>query len=194
MRGTRGTWPIRLGESELRLIQRERACAPEISWANVFGSAPDLEVSQLAVELALGAEMLSRRLTLQSNYDTAPDFFCLRASIRHRTITGPMHKICLVTGWSGVIGSEATACFHESGFKVHGVDNKQREKFFGPQGNTRWNQERLQRTLKQFAHHELDIRNRLGVEKLVKLLIPAVIIHTAAQPEANLRGNRRFLA
>jgi nucleoside-diphosphate-sugar epimerase len=53
-----------------------------------------------------------------------------------------MHKLCLVTGCSGLIGSEVTAFFHENGFKVHGVDNNQREKFFGPQGNTRWNQER----------------------------------------------------
>jgi nucleoside-diphosphate-sugar epimerase len=32
-------------------------------------------------------------------------------------------KICLVTGSSGLIGSEVSAYFHERGFTVHGVDN-----------------------------------------------------------------------
>jgi CDP-paratose 2-epimerase len=103
-----------------------------------------------------------------------------------------MNKLCLVTGSSGLIGSEVTAFFHENGFKIHGVDNNQREKFFGPQGNTRWNQQRLQGALKNFAHHELDIRNRAGVEELVKSIKPAVIIHTAAQPSHDLAAQIPF--
>ena len=103
-----------------------------------------------------------------------------------------MNKLCLVTGSSGLIGSEVTAFFHENGFKIHGVDNNQREKFFGPQGNTRWNQQRLQSALKNFAHHELDIRNRAGVEELVKSIKPAVIIHTAAQPSHDLAAQIPF--
>src|SRR5258706_10969626 len=97
-----------------------------------------------------------------------------------------MNKLCLVTGSSGLIGSEVAAFFHEQGFKIHGVDNNQREIFFGSQGNTRWNQQRLQSALKNFEHHELDIRNRASVEELVKSLKPAVIIHTAAQPSHDL--------
>src|ERR1043165_10264013 len=81
-----------------------------------------------------------------------------------------MSKVCLVTGSSGLIGSEVTAFFHERGFAVHGVDNNQREAFFGAQGNTRWNQERLSQSLKNFSHHELDIRDRAGVLKLVEQL------------------------
>ena len=83
-----------------------------------------------------------------------------------------MSKACLVTGSSGLIGSEVAAFFHERGFGVHGVDNNQREAFFGPQGNTRWNQERLQRTLAGFTHHEVDIRDRAAVLELVKTLSP----------------------
>jgi len=56
-----------------------------------------------------------------------------------------MSKNCLVTGSSGLIGSEVAAFFHGRGFAVHGVDNNQREVFFGPPGNTRWNQERCGR-------------------------------------------------
>src|SRR5208283_1895481 len=103
-----------------------------------------------------------------------------------------MSKNCLVTGSSGLIGSEVTAFFHARGFAVHGVDNNQREAFFGPQGNTRWNQERLCRTLEGFTHHELDIRDRQAVLKLVQSLKPAVIIHTAAQPSHDLAASIPF--
>jgi CDP-paratose 2-epimerase len=92
-------------------------------------------------------------------------------------------KTALVTGSSGLIGSEVCAYFaHELGFQIHGVDNNQRAVFFGPPGDTRWNQRRLQETLPGFLHHELDIRDRAGVLALVRELRPSVIVHTAAQP------------
>ena len=92
-------------------------------------------------------------------------------------------KTLLVTGSSGLIGSEVCVYFgRELGYEVHGLDNNQRAVFFGPQGDTRWNQQRLQRDLPGFAHHELDIRNRNGVLSLIKDLRPKVIVHTAAQP------------
>ncbi|HEY4302408.1 MAG TPA: NAD-dependent epimerase/dehydratase family protein [Candidatus Didemnitutus sp.] len=93
-----------------------------------------------------------------------------------------MTRKILVTGSSGLIGSEVCVDFAGQGYAVHGVDNNQRAVFFGPQGDTRWNQERLSRELKGFSHHELDIRNRAGVLALVKELRPDVIVHTAAQP------------
>jgi CDP-paratose 2-epimerase len=92
-----------------------------------------------------------------------------------------LHNI-LVTGSSGLVGSEVAAFFHTQGFVVHGIDNNQRAVFFGPQGDTRWSQETLMRTLPNFRHHELDIRDRGGMLSLVKELKPACIIHTAAQP------------
>jgi CDP-paratose 2-epimerase len=94
-----------------------------------------------------------------------------------------MTKKLLVTGSSGLIGSEVCVYFaKELGFTVHGVDNNQRAVFFGPQGDTRWNQHRLSETLPGFVHHEVDIRNRTGVLDLVKTIRPDVIVHTAAQP------------
>ncbi len=95
--------------------------------------------------------------------------------------TADMRKL-LVTGSSGLIGSEVSCFFDELGWEVHGVDNNQRELFFGPQGNTRWNQKRLQDKLKHFNHHELDIRNRIGVLSLVQNIKPDAIVHCAAQP------------
>ncbi|HEY0257026.1 MAG TPA: NAD-dependent epimerase/dehydratase family protein [Candidatus Methylacidiphilales bacterium] len=92
-------------------------------------------------------------------------------------------KTLLVTGSSGLIGSEVCVYFaRELGYQVHGLDNNQRAVFFGPQGDTRWNQQRLLRDLPGFIHHELDIRDRAGVLALLKELKPSVIVHTAAQP------------
>ena len=88
----------------------------------------------------------------------------------------------LVTGSSGLIGSEVSLFFASQGAQIHGVDNNQRAAFFGPQGDTRWNQSRLQKQIPNFQHHELDIRDRQGVIDLVASISPDVIIHTAAQP------------
>lgn len=91
-------------------------------------------------------------------------------------------SLILVTGSSGLIGSEVVTFFHGKGFAVHGLDSNQRAVFFGPQGDTLWRQQQLIDTLPNFRHHDLDIRNRQGVLDLVKMLKPSGIIHTAAQP------------
>ena len=89
----------------------------------------------------------------------------------------------LVTGSSGLIGSEVVIHFARIGWDIHGVDNNQRAVFFGPQGDTRWNQRRLSETLgKGFTHHELDIRDRSGVLELLKTIRPDAVVHAAAQP------------
>jgi CDP-paratose 2-epimerase len=91
-------------------------------------------------------------------------------------------RTVLVSGSSGLIGSEVCTYFSQLGYAVHGVDNNQRAVFFGEQGDTRWNQRRLQATLRDFTHHELDLRDRSGLLDLVRTLRPSAIVHTAAQP------------
>ncbi len=91
-------------------------------------------------------------------------------------------KVALITGSSGLIGSEVCSYFSLKGYRIHGVDNNQRAVFFGSGGDTRWNQRRLQSELSDFVHHELDIRDRAGLLALIKEVKPDVIVHTAAQP------------
>jgi CDP-paratose 2-epimerase len=98
----------------------------------------------------------------------------------------------LVTGSSGLIGSEVVSHFAPQGWKVFGVDNNQRADFFGPAGDTRWNQRRLAQTFPAFTHVELDIRDRGGVEKLLADLRPELIVHAAAQPSHDLAASRPF--
>ncbi|HXG69139.1 MAG TPA: NAD-dependent epimerase/dehydratase family protein [Gemmatimonadaceae bacterium] len=91
-------------------------------------------------------------------------------------------KTLLITGSSGLIGSEVVSFFATDGCVIHGIDNNMRAEFFGPSGDTRWNQARLESTYENFHHHELDVRDRAGVSELLKTIRPTAIIHTAAQP------------
>ena len=78
-----------------------------------------------------------------------------------------MNKILLVTGSNGLIGSEMVGHFHRLGWKVHGIDNNMRAEFFGPQGDTRWNQKRLLDKYPGYVHHEVDVRDREGMKTFV---------------------------
>jgi CDP-paratose 2-epimerase len=101
-----------------------------------------------------------------------------------------MKNTALVTGSSGLIGSEVVDYFCSLGWQVHGVDNNMRADFFGPGGDTRWNQRRLLELHPSFSHHELDIRNRSGVDVLLESIRPALIVHAAAQPSHDLAASR----
>ena len=98
----------------------------------------------------------------------------------------------LITGSNGLIGSEMVRHFHELGWEVHGIDNNMRADFFGPQGDTRWNQARLLAECPGFRHHEEDIRDRGGVIDLVRELRPDAVVHAAAQPSHDLAAARPF--
>jgi CDP-paratose 2-epimerase len=103
-----------------------------------------------------------------------------------------MAKTLLVTGSSGLIGSELVAHFAQAGWTVHGIDNNMRASYFGTAGDTRWNQKRLTEKYQDFTHHELDVRDRRGVEETIRAVKPSAIVHCAAQPSHDLAASRPF--
>ena len=98
----------------------------------------------------------------------------------------------LVTGSSGLIGSEVVAYFARQGHSIWGIDNNMRADFFGPQGDTRWNQTRLAAQFPSFRHCELDIRDRQLVLACLNEVKPSLVVHAAAQPSHDLAASRPF--
>src|SRR6266481_1135683 len=98
----------------------------------------------------------------------------------------------LVTGASGLIGSEVVTFFCNDGLEVHGVDNNMRQDFFGPPGDTSWNRDRLVKSYKNFRIHDIDIRDRSELLGLIESIKPDAVIHTAAQPSHDLAASRPF--
>src|ERR687884_673201 len=101
-------------------------------------------------------------------------------------------KTALVTGSSGLIGSEMVSFLDERGWRVHGVDNNMRREFFGEHGDTTWNLERLRRETRRFRHNDLDIRDRGRMLELFRQHRPALVVHAAAQPSHDLAAARPF--
>ena len=93
-----------------------------------------------------------------------------------------MQPLLLVTGSCGLIGSEVCRYFSRQGYRIAGLDNNQRAIFLGPEGDTRWTLRLLRETIPDYRHHDIDIRDRLGILALIAELKPAAIIHAAAQP------------
>ncbi|MCC6139556.1 MAG: NAD-dependent epimerase/dehydratase family protein [Nitrospira sp.] len=98
-----------------------------------------------------------------------------------------------ITGSSGLIGSELVTHFDRRAARVIGVDNNMRADFFGAEGDTMWNLDRLRQSTKRFSHYPLDIRNREGLSELFTREGPFdLIVHCAAQPSHDLAARRPF--
>ena len=102
--------------------------------------------------------------------------------------------VVIVTGSSGLIGSETVRYFHEKGLEIVGIDNDLRKYFFGAEASTAWNTERLKRDHQHFSHIHLDIRDQEGVFNLFRKYGPDVslIVHTAAQPSHDWAAREPF--
>ena len=100
-------------------------------------------------------------------------------------------SIALITGSSGLVGSEATNFFHDKGFDVIGIDNNLRKFFFGKNGSTSWVKSKLVKRNKNYKHFNIDIRNKDKLEKIFKKYKKniSVIIHCAAQPSHDYGKN-----
>lgn len=103
-----------------------------------------------------------------------------------------MTKKVLVTGSSGLIGSEAVSYFARQGCEVFGIDNNMRAEFFGPKGDTTWNLARLKEAYPTFKHLQRDIRDRAAVLQTIREIAPDLVIHAAAQPSHDLAAKVPF--
>lgn len=94
-----------------------------------------------------------------------------------------MANTVIITGSAGLIGSEATRFFAAKGFKVIGIDNDMRSKFFGPSASTFLVRDALV-NLKNYTHEEVDIRDQWQINRIVSTHGTDIraVIHCAAQP------------
>ena len=98
----------------------------------------------------------------------------------------------LVTGSSGLIGSEAVVHFAGRGHRVVGLDNNLRRHFFGADGDTTWVRTWLEHQVAGFVCRDIDIRNRPEVLSAVEEIRPEAVVHCAAQPSHDLAARMPF--
>ena len=104
-------------------------------------------------------------------------------------------SIIIITGSSGLVGSESVDFFCKKGFDVIGIDNDLRSFFFGKDGSTIWVKKRLIKEHKKFKHHNVDIRNINELKKIFSKYRKniSLVIHCAAQPSHDYGKNYPIL-
>lgn len=103
-------------------------------------------------------------------------------------------SVAIVTGSSGLIGSETARFLHEQGLAIIGIDNDMRQYFFGIEASTAKNTITLKDALRNFTHHAIDIRDQATVFALFRELGDQIslIVHTAAQPSHDWAAKEPF--
>lgn len=99
--------------------------------------------------------------------------------------------VAVITGSSGLVGSEAAKRLHALGYDVWGIDNDMRSVFFGKEASTTWMRRRLVKELPNYRHFDFDIRDRSAIDQLFSeggRHITAVI-HAASQPSHDWAAN-----
>lgn len=102
--------------------------------------------------------------------------------------------VAIVTGSSGLVGSETVKLLHDKGLDVIGIDNDFRQYFFGPEASTEWNTRELRRTLRRFTHNAVDIRDRDAVDRIFAAAGRniSLVVHAAAQPSHDWAAREPF--
>lgn len=103
-------------------------------------------------------------------------------------------SVAIVTGSSGLIGSEMVKFLHEKGMDIVGIDNNMREYFFGEDGSTEWNTNLLKKSLKNFSHIPVDIRDQETIDKIFEQRGRdiSLIVHAASQPSHDWAAKEPF--
>ena len=80
-------------------------------------------------------------------------------------------KYVVITGSSGLVGSEAVDFFIKKKFKVIAIDNNMRRYFFGKNADTNW-QKKIQKKKfnKKVLQLNLDIRNHNKIKKFFRII------------------------
>src|SRR5438105_12345466 len=89
----------------------------------------------------------------------------------------------IVTGSSGLIGSETAKRFAQKGLRIVGIDNDMRAQFFGAEASTKSTRDELVKELRESEHHELDIRDAKSISALFAKYRGQIraVVHPAAQ-------------
>lgn len=99
----------------------------------------------------------------------------------------------LITGSSGLIGSELVSYFDHAAQSVVGIDNNMRADFFGPEGDTLWNLRRLKQATRHFHPYDVDVRDRQALGRVFQDHAPFdLVVHCAAQPSHDLAARRPY--
>jgi CDP-paratose 2-epimerase len=100
-------------------------------------------------------------------------------------------SVAIITGSSGLVGSEAAIYFAALGFDVVGIDNGMREVFFGKSASTRWMTDKLKKDLPGYTHYHLDIRDASAINHVFSRYSTDIelVIHAAAQPSHDWAAN-----
>ncbi len=93
-------------------------------------------------------------------------------------------RAIIVTGSTGLIGSETVKRFARDGQRIIGIDNDMRAQFFGAEASTKKTREDLIANVRAYEHHNIDIRDVVGVTELFKQHRGKIdaVVHTASQP------------
>ena len=104
-------------------------------------------------------------------------------------------SIIIITGSTGLIGSEAVRFFCKKEFDVVGIDNNFRKKFFGDDACTEWNRKQLEGEYPNYKHNNIDIRDYEAIDKIFKKYGKdiSLIIHAAAQPSHDWAASDPFM-
>ncbi|MDQ5844100.1 MAG: NAD-dependent epimerase/dehydratase family protein [Acidobacteriota bacterium] len=103
-------------------------------------------------------------------------------------------SVAVITGSSGLIGSEAAKFLDDKGMQIVGIDNDMRKYFFGEEASTAWNTEQLRKTLNNFVHLPIDIRDQEAIFKIFSEYGKDIscVVHTAAQPSHDWAAREPF--
>ncbi len=93
-------------------------------------------------------------------------------------------KTAIVSGASGLIGSQTTEFFHNKGYRVIGIDNDMRAYFFGEDSSTKDSNDALLNKFENYIYFNNDIRDYASLEKIFQEYASSIdiVVHTAAQP------------